>query len=252
MDKRARRRGIFLLPNLFTTGCLFFGFLAVIFALEGDFGHAAGAVLIAMVFDGLDGRIARLTGTQTDFGVQYDSLADMASFGLAPAIVAFQWALGSTGAGGPWDNLGWLIAFLYVASAALRLARFNTQSGVGDKRYFQGLPSPAAAGAVVGMVWFGDAIGLAGIDAAVPVGIVTTLAAVLMVSAVRYVSFKEVDFRYRVRFTTVVAIVGGIALVALHPPTAIFLGFFVYLLSGPVWTVMRLRRIQRRTGHGAP
>ncbi len=246
MNKQARRRGIFLLPNLFTTGCLIFGFLALVSALEGAFGQAAGAVLVAMIFDGLDGRIARATGTQTDFGVQYDSLADMVSFGLTPAAIIFIWAFGDTGLGEPWGNVGWLIAFVYVACAALRLARFNTQSGVEDKRYFQGLPSPAAAGAVVGLVWFGEAIGLAGIDAAVPAGIVTAMAAVLMVSAVRYVSFKEIDLRYRVRFTTVVGIVGGVALVAVHPPTAIFLGFFVYLLSGPVWTVMRLRRMQRR------
>ena len=246
MARRGRRRGIFLLPNLFTTGCLFFGFLALVFALEGSFGRAAAAVLVAMAFDGLDGRIARATGTQTDFGVQYDSLADMVSFGLAPGAIAFIWALGDTGAGGPWDNLGWLTAFLYVACAALRLARFNTQSGVADKRYFQGLPSPAAAGAVLGAVWFGESLGLAGLGAAVLVGPVTALAAVLMVSNVRYDSFKEIDLRYRVRFTAVVGLVVATALVALHPPTAIFLGFAAYLVSGPVLTVVRLRRRRLR------
>ena len=246
MNKRTRRRGIFLLPNLFTTGCLFFGFLALVFALEGSFGRAAGAVLVAMAFDGLDGRIARATGTQTDFGVQYDSLADMVSFGLAPGAIAFIWALGDTGAGGPWDNVGWLTTFLYVACAALRLARFNTQSGVADKRYFQGLPSPAAAGAVLGTVWFGEGLGLAGLGAAVLVGPVTALAAVLMVSNIRYVSFKEIDLRYRVRFTAVVGLVVATALVALHPPTAIFLGFAAYLVSGPVLTVVRLRRRRLR------
>ncbi len=246
MNKRTRRRGIFLLPNLFTTGCLFFGFLALVFALEGSFGRAAGAVLVAMAFDGLDGRIARATGTQTDFGVQYDSLADMVSFGLAPGAIAFIWALGDTGAGGPWDNVGWLTTFLYVACAALRLARFNTQSGVADKRYFQGLPSPAAAGAVLGAVWFGEWLGLAGLGAALLAGGVTALAAVLMVSNVRYDSFKEIDLRYRVRFTAVVGLVVATALVALHPPTAIFLGFVTYMLSGPVLTVVRRRRLRRR------
>ncbi|MBK5937536.1 MULTISPECIES: CDP-diacylglycerol--serine O-phosphatidyltransferase [Halorhodospira] len=245
MNKRVRRRGIFLLPNLFTTGCLFFGFMAVISAIDGEFGRAAVAVLVAMVFDGLDGRVARLTGTQSDFGVQYDSLADMVSFGLAPAAVAFLWALGNTGAGTPWDNVGWLVAFLFVAGAALRLARFNTQSGVDDKRHFQGLPSPAAAGAVVGLVWFGDRIGLTGLEAAIPVGVVVVLGAVLMVSNVRYESFKELDFRYRVRFTSVVGLVLAMALVAVHPPTAICLGFLIYMFSGPVLTVLRLRRRRR-------
>ncbi|MFP4649036.1 MAG: CDP-diacylglycerol--serine O-phosphatidyltransferase [Halorhodospira sp.] len=251
MNKPVRRRGIYLLPNLLTTGCLFFGFLAIILGINEEFGRAALAVLVAMIFDGLDGRVARLTGTQSAFGVQYDSLADMVSFGLAPSAVVFLWALGHPGATeDPWSNVGWLVAFLYVACAALRLARFNTQSGVGDKRYFQGLPSPAAAGAVLGMVWFGEGVGLSGAMAAVPAGVVTVLAAVLMVSNVRYVSFKELDLRYQVRFTAVVGLVVATALVALHPPTAIFLGFLVYLFSGPVLTVMRLRRrrLQRRAG----
>ena len=250
MNKKVRRRGIYLLPNLFTTGCLVFGFVAIISAIDGEFGRAAAAVLVAMVFDGLDGRVARLTNTQSDFGVQYDSLADMVSFGAAPAVVVFLWALESPQAGPPWDDLGWLIAFLFVACAALRLARFNTQSGVDDKRYFQGLPSPAAAGAVVGLVWFGERLGLSGVDAAVPAGIVTAAAAVAMVSTVRYESFKEFDFRYQVRFTSVVFVVLGLALVALHPPTAIFFGFFAYLISGPVLTIRRLRdRRQRRRPH---
>ncbi len=241
-SQRRRRRGIYLLPNLLTTGCLFFGFLAIVSAVDGDFRMAAISIYIAMVFDGLDGRVARMTNTQSDFGVQYDSLADMVSFGLAPAVVVFLWALGNIGAGVPWDNLGWLAAFLFVACAALRLARFNTQVGVADKRYFQGLPSPAAAGAVAGLVWFGSHVGLAMPEAAVFSGVLTAVAAVLMVSNVRYESFKEYDLRYRVRFIVVVGLVLAVILVSVHPPTALFFGFFAYLLSGPVLTVTRLRR----------
>ncbi len=243
---RPRRRGIYLLPNLLTTGCLFFGFLGIVAAMRGDFGQAALAVVVAMVFDGLDGRVARLTQSQSDFGVQYDSLADLVSFGLAPALVVFLWALGDISAGLPWDNGGWLVSFLYVACAALRLARFNTQSGVGDKRYFQGLPSPAAAGVVVSLVWFGDRLGVAEQVGVVPAVVVTVAAAVLMVSNIRYVSFKEIDLGYRVRFPAVVGLVLGVVLVAVHPPTALFLGFLAYLVSGPTLTVLRLRRRRLR------
>ncbi|MBK1735058.1 CDP-diacylglycerol--serine O-phosphatidyltransferase [Halorhodospira abdelmalekii] len=245
---KPRRRGIFLLPNLFTTGCLFFGFLGIILAIEGNFAMAAIAVLIAMLFDGLDGRVARLTRTESDFGVQYDSLADMVSFGLAPGMIVFLWALGENDVGPLWGNGGWLAAFLYVACTALRLARFNTQSGVSDKSYFQGLPSPAAAGTVVSMVWLGDTLGLTGFSAAVPAAIITIATAVMMVSNIRYDSFKELDFRYRVRFTAIVGLVVGLIFVAVHPPTAIFLGFVAYLVSGPVLTGVRLRRHRGRRG----
>lgn len=242
---RARRRGIYLLPNLLTTGCLFFGFVSIVSAVGGDFRWAAIAVYIAMVFDGLDGRVARMTGTQSDFGVQYDSLADLVSFGVAPAVAAYLWALGQMDAGAPWDNLGWVAAFLFLAAGALRLARFNTQVGVSDKRYFQGLPSPAAAGAVVGVVWFGEQMGLSVVTSAMLASVVTVSAAALMVSNVRYLSFKEVDFRYRVRFIAVVGLVGAVALVVIHPPSAMMIGFVGYLLSGPVLTVVRLRDRRR-------
>lgn len=243
-----RRRGIYLLPNLLTTGCVFFGFLGIILGMDGDFGLAAIAVLIAMVFDGLDGRVARLTGTDTDFGVQYDSLADMISFGLAPSLITYNWALGDDTTVLLWDNGGWLAAFLFVACAALRLARFNTQSGVSDKSYFQGLPSPAAAGVVVSLVWFGERVGLNGYEAAIPAAIITIAAAGMMVSNIRYDSFKELDIRYRVRFPVIVGLVVALILIAVHPPTALFFGFFVYLLSGPILTVWRLRqhRSERR------
>lgn len=246
---RKRRRGIYLLPNLLTTGCLFFGFLSIVSAVGGDYRWAALAVYVAMVFDGLDGRVARMTGTQSDFGVQFDSLADLVSFGVAPATVVYLWALGETGAGTPWDNLGWMVAFLFLAAGALRLARFNTQVGVADKRYFQGLPSPAAAGAVVAVVWFGEHVGLTSMSAAVFAGAMSLMAAVLMVSNVRYLSFKEFDFRYKVRFVVIVALVAGVALVAIHPPTAFLLLFGGYLLSGPVLTVVRLRHRRQARRH---
>ncbi|MCG5530995.1 CDP-diacylglycerol--serine O-phosphatidyltransferase [Halorhodospira halochloris] len=237
-----RRRGIYLLPNLLTTGCVFFGFLGIILGMDGDFGLAAIAVLVAMLFDGLDGRVARITGTDTDFGVQYDSLADMVSFGLAPSLIVYNWALGDNVTVLLWDNGGWLAAFLFVACAALRLARFNTQSGVSDKSYFQGLPSPAAAGVVVTLVWFGERVGLSGYEAAIPAAIITIAAAAMMVSNIRYDSFKELDIRYRVRFPAIVGLVVALILIAVHPPTALFLGFLAYLLSGPVLTIVRLRR----------
>lgn len=164
-----RRRGIYLLPNLITTLALFFGFYAVVSAQAGVYESAAIAIFVAMVMDGLDGRVARLTNTQSDFGVQYDSIADMVSFGVAPAMVVYLWALSDLGAlGSVGSKLGWLGAFVYTACAGLRLARFNTQVGVADKRYFQGLPSPAAAATIAGMVWAGDRLEFGGWPAGVP------------------------------------------------------------------------------------
>ena len=151
-----RRRGIYLLPNLFTTAALFAGFYAIVASMKGQFEPAAIAIFIAMLLDGIDGRVARLTNTQTDFGAQYDSLSDMVSFGMAPALVMYQWTLSGMG------KLGWLAAFIYTASAALRLARFNTQIGIADKRYFQGLASPSAAAILAGMVWLGETYTMTG------------------------------------------------------------------------------------------
>jgi len=180
-----RRRGIYLLPNLFTTAALFAGFFAIVAAIGNHFDSAAVAVFIAMVLDGLDGRVARLTNTQSEFGGEYDSLSDMVSFGLAPALVMYLWSLHALG------KLGWLAAFVYTAGAALRLARFNTQIGVADKRYFQGLASPAAAAVMMGMVWVGNDYHLAGADVRVLAFAVTVILGVLMVSNVRYYSFNS-------------------------------------------------------------
>ena len=195
------RRGIYLLPNLFTTACLFAGFYAIVSAMVGRFEAASVAIFIAMIMDGLDGRVARLTNTQTDFGAQYDSLADMVSFGLAPSLVIYEWALFSMG------KLGWLAAFMYTAGAALRLARFNTQVGIAGKRYFQGLASPAAAALVAGLVWVGIDYTDNGTVWKIPALLVTLFAGIFMVSNVRYRSFKDLDLKNKVPFVALLLVV---------------------------------------------
>ena len=241
------RRGIYLLPNLFTTGALFAGFYSIVAAINSRYEAAAMAIFVAMILDGMDGRIARMTNTQSEFGVQYDSLSDLASFGLAPALVIYHWSLSSLG------KLGWLAAFLYMASTALRLARFNTQVGTANKRYFQGLPSPPAAALIAGMVWLGDAYGLAdGTGVAVLTFLVTILAGILMVSNIRYHSFKQFDFRNRVSFVTILIVVLVFVFIASEPPLVLFGLAFCFALSGPVLTLIQIRRWhvirQRRAG----
>lgn len=242
--KHKRRRGIYLLPNLFTTAGLFAGFYAIIMASEGRFEEAAIGIFVAMVMDGLDGRVARLTNTQSDFGVQYDSLADLASFGMAPALVMYQWSLAGHG------KLGWVAAFIYVAGAALRLARFNTQAGIADKRYFQGLPSPAAAALMAGFVWVANHLGFQGKAIWVAALALTVTAGVMMVSNVRYHSFKGLDLRGRVPFVTILLVVLMFAFIAIDPPTVLFGVFLLYLVSGPVLTLWQIRRT--RAGRRSP
>lgn len=230
------RRGIYLLPNLFTTGCLFAGFYAIVAAMGGRFEAAAIAIFIAMIMDGLDGRVARLTNTQSAFGAEYDSLADMVSFGLAPALVVYVWLLSDLG------KPGWLAAFVYTAGTALRLARFNTQVGRADKRYFQGLASPAAAAVIAGLVWVGQGYDLGGRNMAITAAIITVMVGVFMVSNVRYRSFKDLDLKGRVPFVAVLVIVLVFVLISIDPPQILFAGFAVYALSGPVVTLVTLRR----------
>jgi CDP-diacylglycerol--serine O-phosphatidyltransferase len=232
---KKRPRGIYLLPNLFTTAALFGGFYAILFAINGRFESAAGAIFVAMVLDGLDGRVARLTNTQSAFGAEYDSLSDMVAFGLAPSLVVYLWALKGLG------KFGWLVAFVYTAGAALRLARFNTQIETADKRFFQGLPSPAAAAVVAGTVWVGvdqqwDAELLS-----LPAAMLTLMAGLLMVSNVRYNSFKEFDPRDRIPFMALVVIMLSFSLLVLQPPVLLYCGFLIYLLSGPALTLFKLR-----------
>lgn len=232
-----RRRGIYLLPNLFTTAGLFAGFYAIVAANKGHFEAAAIAVFVAMIMDGLDGRIARLTNTQSDFGKEYDSLSDMVAFGLAPALVMYEWALYGLG------KLGWLAAFIYTAGAALRLARFNVQHAVVNKRYFQGLASPAAAGVLGGIVWVGDDFGLRDVKGImILAAVLTVLVALLMVSNIRYRSFKDLDLRGRVPFVAVLLLVLIFAFVSIDPPQVLFALFFGYALSGPVNSVVFIRK----------
>ena len=238
-----RSRGIYLLPNLFTTAALFAGFYAIVAAMNDRFEQAAVAVFIAMLLDGIDGRVARMTNTQSDFGAEYDSLSDMVSFGLAPALVMYEWSLSSmVTMGWQWGKLGWLAAFIYTACAAMRLARFNTQVGIADKRYFQGLPSPAAAAVVAGLVWVGVDNSVIGADVAKFAVIMMISLGLLMMSNILFYSFKEVHFKGKVSFISLVAIVLILALVTIDTPKALFLVFALYALSGPVLSVLRKAR----------
>ncbi len=245
-DGTLRRRGIYLLPNLFTTSALFAGFYAIVAAIKGNFDAAAIAVFVAMLLDGMDGRIARLTNTQSEFGAEYDSLADMISFGAAPALLAYEWLLHEV------SKLGFLAAFIYVSAAALRLARFNVQVGTVDKKFFKGLPSPSSAALIAGFVWFGDSYRLH--DHAVLTAlmfVLTITAGALMVSNIRYYSFKDLDLRSRVPFASVLALVLVFGLISVDPPSVLLLGFVLYAVSGPVLTLYQLRRHRRaRSGGG--
>ncbi len=250
LPRQRHRRGIYLLPNLLTTGALFSGFYAIVTAMNSHYTAAAIAVFVAMVLDGLDGRVARMTNTQSAFGAEYDSLSDMVSFGLAPALVMYQWALtylqhyGWFGA-----KASWLVAFFYAAAAALRLARFNTQAGVADKRYFQGLPSPAAAAVMMGSVWSARQFGYSGAMLALPAVGVTLLSGGLMVSNIAYYSFKDIDLRERVPFIAILAMLGIFVLIALWPSIVLYSLFSLYALSGLSMSLWRRwRRYRRQSG----
>jgi CDP-diacylglycerol--serine O-phosphatidyltransferase len=241
-------KGIYLLPNLLTTGAMFGGFYAVVAAMQGKFEAAAIAVFIAMILDGLDGRVARMTNTQTEFGAQYDSLSDLISFGVAPGLVMYQWALVNLQSlGVAWGKAGWLAAFVYVACAALRLARFNTQIGKVDKRFFVGLPSPAAAAVMVGMVWVFHDLEVTGRNVQIPAFMLTLAVGLLMVSNVSFYSFKDFDLRNRVPFVAVLVVLLVFALTTIDPPKVLFGVFLLYALSGPLmWAWRRWRKFQRR------
>jgi len=240
--KSGIRRGVYLLPNLFTTAALFSGFYAVLAAMQGRFEAAALAIFAGMVLDGLDGRVARLTNTQSDFGAEYDSLSDMVAFGVAPALVVYEWALSGLG------KVGWLAAFIYTTAAALRLARFNTRLRVADKRFFQGLPSPSGAALIAAGVWIGADHAIDGAEVSWLAAFITTGTGLLMVSNFRFHSFKEIDLRGRVPFIFAVVVMIGYAVVLLHPPVVLFIGFTCYAISGPAITLSRRyrRRMKRR------
>ncbi len=240
-NRLTRRRGIYLLPNLFTTGALFSGFYAITSAMGGRYETAVVAIFVAMILDGLDGRVARLTNTQSDFGAQYDSLSDMVSFGAAPALVMYLWAFSSLG------KVGLFAAFVHTAGGALRLARFNTQLTTADKNYFQGLPSPAAAAILAGFIWI-----CLEYDYDIEVFkyfalVLTVSTGLLMVSNFRYSSFKKIDLKGKVPFIVAIAVMVAIAFVMAQPQTMLFLLFLAYAISGPVITlIMRRRRLQGR------
>jgi CDP-diacylglycerol--serine O-phosphatidyltransferase len=250
-----RKRGIYLLPNLLTTGAMFSGFYAIVSGIGGHFTAASVAVFVAALLDSMDGRVARLTGTQSDFGVQYDSLSDLVSFGLAPALVMYTWSLSELRAYGPlWGKVGWAAAFIYAACGALRLARFNTQAGVADKRYFQGLASPAAAGLCMAFVWSMQKDGISGADVCFFTPFLIVLAGLLMVSRVRYFSFKAWPNHDRVPFLWVIAALLILVLLAIDPAHVLLVVFALYVFSGPILTlwgrVISTRR--RRARRAAP
>lgn len=240
-ERPKRARGIYLLPNLFTTAALFAGFYGVLAAMNDQFEKAAIAVFVAMILDGLDGRVARMTNTQTAFGAEYDSLSDMVAFGLAPALVMYEWSLSGLG------KLGWLAAFIYTAGAALRLARFNSQLDTADKRYFTGLPSPSAAAILAGWVWVSVDNALPGDKTAWLAMVLTVGAGLLMVSNIRFHSFKQIDFKGKVPFFSIVVVMLVFAVILSEPPLVLFAIFFVYMLSGPVLALQRQLR-RRRAG----
>lgn len=224
-----KRRGIYLLPNLFTTASLFAGFYAMVAAMKGLYGSAAFVTFIAMLADSLDGRVARLTNTTSAFGGEYDSLSDMVAFGVAPALMMYTWALSALG------KIGWLIAFCYTAATALRLARFNIQHDTMDKRYFRGLPCTSAAGGVAGLIWIQNTYSFIPLTWVKMIAAgVTVILALLMVSNIPYRSFKDSDFKNRVSFFTVLLVIIGFVGIAIDPPGVLFVIFSLYALSGPL------------------
>lgn len=227
--------GVYLAPNLVTTAALMFGFYAVLAAINTDFERSSICIFIAMLLDGLDGRVARLVGGESAFGEQYDSLSDLLSFGVAPAILIYQWSL-SAAEHVAWlpERLSWMIPFIYCACAALRLARFNTQIGAVDSRFFIGLPSPSAAGTVAGFVWFGHELGLAGSDVVFWAMLITLFAGFMMVAPVKYFSFKNIDLKGKIPFVGALVLVLILAVISMNPARVLWFIFFGYALHGPI------------------
>lgn len=241
-----RHPGIYLLPNLFTTGAMFAGFFAIVVSIDGRFTDAAIAVFVAALLDGMDGRVARLTNTQSEFGVQYDSLSDLVSFGLAPSLVMYNWSLSNLREyGATWGRIGWAAAFIYAVCAALRLARFNTQVKVIDKRYFQGLASPAAAAVCMSFVWSMDKFGVSGITLDKFTPFMAVIVGLLMVSNFRYYSFKSLPMG-RVPFLWILIAVLVLVPFFVDPPRVLLVVFTLYLLSGPVVTLWGLAMHRKR------
>ena len=245
-EGKPRRKGIYLLPNLMTTGCLFSGFYGIVAAIDKHFDAAGKAVFVAMIFDTLDGRLARLTKTESAFGKEYDSLADMVSFGIAPAIVAYQWGVVQIAEYGHyWGRFGWLACFFYTAAAGMRLARFNTRAAA-DKRYFEGLPSPSAAAIVAAFVWFSSHFPQPGLIGLITALMLTAFAGSLMVSRFSFPSFKQFNLDRRVKFVYILIVPLFFVLIAIDPPAMLLSMFATYALSAPVlWVGRRIRRLFR-------
>lgn len=240
-EKNTMPRGVYLLPNLLTTAALFSAFYSIVAAMKGYFDVAAIAIFVAMIADGLDGRVARMTNTQSAFGAQYDSLSDMVAFGVAPALVMYSWSLSNLG------KLGWLVAFIYAAATALRLARFNTQLNHDeDKKYSQGLACTAAAPVLAGMVWLGGIYNVNDIAIAIPAAGITLLMAAFMVSRIRYYSFKKIDWKGKISFLLGFLFVLILAGVAIAPAQVLFLVFFLYAFSGPIVTLWQLKKVRKQ------
>ena len=240
-EKRQNKRGIYILPSIFTTFALFAGFYSIVASINGDYTLAAISIMVAMLWDALDGRVARLTNTQSAFGAEYDSLSDLVSFGVAPALLVYEWSLSDLG------RIGWLAAFIYLTCAALRLARFNIQVGTADKRYFQGLPSPAAAGVIASMIWLKfwnfEYFDIGFVSLSYYIGIaITIICGLLMVSNVRYYSFKEFETKKKASFRFLLLSVMSLILLLYKPNIVLFTGFFIYLLSGPFITTIGLNK----------
>ncbi len=240
VGKQKNRRGIYLLPNMLTTIALFAGFYAIVAAVDGNFAAAGAAVFVAMVLDGADGRVARMTNTQSDFGKEYDSLSDMVSFGLAPAVVVYQWGVARlTEYNLAWGRIGWLVAFLFAVAAAMRLARFNSTPPEEGGKYFTGLPSPSAAGMVAGFIWLSSEHDIAGFGGLVLAFVITAAAGLLMVSNFRYYSFKDINLGSRISFTYLLLVPLILMLISIWPPLVLFLLFTTYAASGPAYFLLR-------------
>ena len=239
-ETKTNRKGIYFLPSLFTTAGLFFGFYAIIQATQGNFAEAAVGLLIAMIMDGLDGRVARWTNTASDFGKEYDSLVDVVAFGLAPALIMYFWSLQYIG------KPGWLVAFLYAAATALRLARFNTLT-IKDNHYFYGLACPSAAAFVVFWVWNFDVSGISGASMPWFSAAATFAMAVLMVSNVKFRSFKDFDPKHKIPFVVLIVLSLVIALISFAPARILFLMAFAYAISGPIGWLIRLKKGEETT-----
>lgn len=245
--RRRPSRSIYLLPNLFTTSAMLAGFYSVILAYNGQFGTAAISIIVAMILDGFDGRVARMTNTTSAFGAEYDSIADMISFGMAPAFLAYSWSLSHLSEA-RFAQLGWVIPFVYTACCGLRLARFNVAVGTADKRFFQGLACPAAAVVLASFVWVMTGLGISGAEVVLPAAVLTLFCGIAMVSTFTYYSFKDLGRNRKVPFAMLLGLLLLLVITAVDPPKMILIASAMYALSGPTYFAFRAYRKRTRGG----